>query len=236
MPRGQGILVAAAPGAALQAGEDWMSDLTTGDGAEARLRRLAELLGRFARLMEEQAAFHASERMVFSVSVVRSAAAQAQRRMGRVRDAGARWLYEMEKSLLADLARAAHAASAVAGEAGDEAWPDLAAAAAEARGVIREAAERDASLFSPQGFNPEAVANAPSAPFDDPSGWRAVDEDCFVAVGTLGVPMAAVAWGPQGGRRWLAQVGGIGMGFHDTPSLAAKAAGLAHGDWFGRQA
>jgi hypothetical protein len=205
-----------------------MAEPGANEVSAVRIGRLCGLLRRFANVMAEQASFHASVRMDFTVGSVAHAAAQAERRHGQVAIAGTRWLLEMEKTMLGELMRGANYAAAVLAEAGAEAWPDLAAVAHEARDALRHAAAEAPWIFAPASFDPASLEAARPAPFEDPAGWKATEPQAFAKVAPGGVLLSVVAWERAGGRSWLAQVGGIGFGLHAAPAAAARHAGAVH--------
>lgn len=191
---------------------------------EERVAGLARLLVRAAASMGDQAEFHRGGAVDSGIRTLRDGAARAERRLGSVAHAGSRWLREIEKTLLTELARAAWLADAVCDEAGPEAWPDLSVAADDCRREVRAAAARDPSLFAPIGFDAAGLKSRESASLGGEAAWRKVEDGCFAAVTDLGVPLTVAVWGHGGGRLWLASVGGVGVGlFPDAEGAAARA-------------
>lgn len=203
------------------------------EAIEERLRRLCTLLSGMARLMSEQAEFHSGALMDLGLDRMREAATLAESRMGRLSIAGNRWRREIEKTMLTNLARGVFTSHAILGEAGTEAWPDLFQALEGARHEIAQAALRDPSFFMPEDFRPDLISEARPAPFLQPQGWRELDGECYVRLETDKIPIAVVGWGNRDNKTWLAQAGGIGVGFYADPALAAQHAEEAYELLFG---
>lgn len=204
--------------------------------AEQRVTGLGRLLTRTAACMVDQREFHSGGAIEDGVRTLRDGAARAERRIGSVPHAGSRWLREIEKTLIAELARATWLADEVCEEAGDVAWPDLAEAAEECRREIRAAAERDASLFAPSGFDAADVRSRAAASLSTEADWRVMEEGCFAAVAQSGIPLAVAAWRHGGSNLWLASVGGVGVGLVSEPDGAARRAEDAYRSLFGAAA
>lgn len=208
------------------------STLDNRHAIETRVRRLAMLLSTTSTSMGEQGAFHAGPSVDAGVRTLREGAVRAERRVASVGHAGSRWLREIEKTLLSELARAAWLSETVCLDAGPEAWPDLFAAAETCRNEVREAAARDPSLFAPVGFDTATVGSVP-APFTDPPGWCVAEAGWMVAMAHGGIPMIVAPWDQGGTRHWLASVGGVGVGHASDAAEAARRAQAAHLALFG---
>jgi hypothetical protein len=206
------------------------------EGVRERLRGEVRVLVDFLRVMREQANFHSSDAMCLGADSARAAAEMAVRRLPRIDAAGPNWLREMEKTLLCELARAVNLSATVLGEADAEAWPDLAAVADGALGLLGAAADADPSLLAPAEFDLAAFGEGEEAPFSDPPGWRRYGQRGYAALCERGVPAAVLPWSQGAEKGWIAQVCGVAVSFHASPEAAAGAAAGLHRAWFGARA
>jgi hypothetical protein len=185
---------------------------------------MASLLTSLADAMARQDRVSGGEGMAFAVTNLREASDLAARRVETARHAGPRLLWEIQKTLLVELARCALLAASALEDAGGEASPDLASAAALARCAFQSAVLRDPGLLAPPAFSAAEVAACDEpAPFSDPDGWRSMGRGWFAAVDPSGVVLSVV---PLDGE-FLGRVGGTGVTVLPHAAAAALAATAA---------